>query len=277
MSVRQHPSLRDRIVRQWLGPRLQQRLQRAGLHLSLYGVRSSLDIRRGRLLETARVDLFLDVGANEGQYAQGLRDFGYRGEIISFEPQEAPFRALAERCSTDPLWTAHRLALGAQKQSFEINVAGRSVDSSFLRVVDNPPPWMPYEGTVYAGSERVQMTTLDEVVGELVPVDRRLGLKLDVQGYEAQVLGATHLLTRVVYAESEMILERAYVDQASPNDLISTFYDAGLHLVSTANGEVDETTGIVGWIDCSFVRELPEASRASGSAVSATAASAAAP
>ena len=32
------------------------------------------------------IDLILDVGANEGQFAQGVRDHGYRKDIISFEP-----------------------------------------------------------------------------------------------------------------------------------------------------------------------------------------------
>ena len=40
--------------------------------------------RRLRIMERLHIDLVLDLGANTGQYARGLRRAGYEGTIVSF-------------------------------------------------------------------------------------------------------------------------------------------------------------------------------------------------
>lgn len=58
-----------------------------GLDLRLYNPAESDMARLGQLLKHHAIDLVLDVGANTGQYAHYLRESGYAGKIISFEPQ----------------------------------------------------------------------------------------------------------------------------------------------------------------------------------------------
>ena len=41
--------------------------------------------RRKRLLDTLDVNCVLDVGANQGQFAEELRGVGFRGLIVSFQ------------------------------------------------------------------------------------------------------------------------------------------------------------------------------------------------
>jgi hypothetical protein len=48
-------------------------------------------------LQTRQVNVVLDVGANSGQYASGLRKAGFNGRIISFEPLSEPFIDLRNR------------------------------------------------------------------------------------------------------------------------------------------------------------------------------------
>ena len=54
---------------------------------------------RARLLASERIDLLLDVGANEGQYALRMRRAGFQGRIVSFEPLSDAFAALERRAA----------------------------------------------------------------------------------------------------------------------------------------------------------------------------------
>jgi FkbM family methyltransferase len=67
------------------------------------------------MLSQLGITMVFDVGAHIGhigEYATRLRHIGYRGRIISFEPQAAAFAVLANKAIGDPLWNAERLALG---------------------------------------------------------------------------------------------------------------------------------------------------------------------
>lgn len=50
-----------------------------------------------RLLHRYEIDLVLDVGAHRGDFGALLREAGYRGRIVSFEPLRGPRRAASPR------------------------------------------------------------------------------------------------------------------------------------------------------------------------------------
>ena len=55
------------------------------------------------IIEKFNIDLVIDAGANEGQFAQELRAF-YSGEIFSFEPVSSVFEKLAATAASDTDW-----------------------------------------------------------------------------------------------------------------------------------------------------------------------------
>jgi hypothetical protein len=69
--------------------------RRRGVHIRLARAarRYGLDVRESSkhpnlvdFINDRKIDVVLDVGANSGQFGQKLRGFGYRGDIVSYEP-----------------------------------------------------------------------------------------------------------------------------------------------------------------------------------------------
>lgn len=108
----------------------------AGFQLSkvprLDSVLASMGQRRLKFLRDDNVTLVLDVGANCGQFGAKLREQGYEGPIISFEPLAGPFMDLEERIQGDGLWTARNLALEESNGGSTIHVSANTWSSSFL-------------------------------------------------------------------------------------------------------------------------------------------------
>jgi FkbM family methyltransferase len=169
------------------------------------------------LLRQERINLVLDVGANNGQFAERLRESGYAGRIISFEPLAAAHAQLRGKAEGIANWTiADRCALGAQKGSVEIHVSENTLSSSILDMLPSHSEAAPR--SIYVGSETVPVNRLDDLVA-LSPDDRIL-LKIDVQGYERQVLeGASRLLPACRGLHVEMTLLPLYEGQILAREL----------------------------------------------------------
>ena len=104
---------------------------RSGQRLVDAGV-PTLDERRLLMLRADAIDVVVDVGANEGQYALSLRQAGWSGRIVSYEPQGAVVDTLTARAAGDNAWQVRRLAIGARREPLELKVSQSSMSSSFL-------------------------------------------------------------------------------------------------------------------------------------------------
>lgn len=143
-----------------------------------------------RLFHELQIDLVVDVGANRGQYGRFLRTaVGYRGAILSYEPVASAFDALAAVAAADGRWVAERMAIGATDGSLAINVAAADDLSSFLLPSQLGRAFL---GEALGGTrqESVRVTRLEAVLGAYDPEGTsRVFVKVDTQGYEAEVLG----------------------------------------------------------------------------------------
>jgi hypothetical protein len=109
--------IRHRLVR-----KLNQALNRVGLRLTRYP--PPADRRRARLIQRHAVTVVVDLGANTGQYGSMLRQHGYRGMILSYEPLPTAFRQLSAQSAGDANWQAFEAAVGAANGSVTLHVAG---------------------------------------------------------------------------------------------------------------------------------------------------------
>ena len=83
-----------------------------------------------RFLTDFQVDCVFDVGANEGQYAGKLRELGFRGSIISFEPIPTLANVLRRKAKCDPYWFVEELALDEEVRDTAFNIMIDSLFSS---------------------------------------------------------------------------------------------------------------------------------------------------
>ena len=65
---------------------LRRGLSAAGVVIYRRSVETDSDLQNSKIVRYLNIDLVLDVGANEGQYALSLRRNKYEGEILSIEP-----------------------------------------------------------------------------------------------------------------------------------------------------------------------------------------------
>ena len=120
------------------------------------------------LLAKLEVDLVLDVGANNGQYAKGIRRAGYAGPIISFEPAPEPFAKLRKASEKDPDWKAVQAALGSASGVGQLNLARASALNSFLAPNEyalTMKNWLKGKWETIETID-VPIRTLDEVLAE---------------------------------------------------------------------------------------------------------------
>ena len=202
---------------------------------------------RARLIDERGVTVVIDVGANAGQYARRLREDGYAGTIISFEPLRDAYELLCAASADDPAWHALNVALGDAPAVATINVSANSFSSSFLpisnRTVDAAPD------AAYIGVEDVSVTALDLLA---LPPGRKM-LKADVQGAEPSVLrGARALLPTVELVELEMSLVPMYEGQELAPAVCAMMRERGFVPVALEAGLTHPETGEILEIDGIF-------------------------
>lgn len=200
-------------------------------------------------------DLVLDVGANIGQYGSRLRELGYQGRILSFEPLSDAHAALSTRAAGDALWEVHPCcALGADMGNGNLNIAGNSVSSSLLPMLELHAEAAP--DSIYQGSQTTPIITLDSLLDTRIRPARKPYLKIDTQGYEAQVLAGAHETLRLVHAvEIELSLAPLYAEQKTWRYFIDLLEDAGFTLWELRHAFSDPRNGRVLQVDAVFSRE----------------------
>lgn len=227
-----------------------------GLELTRHRPEATEAGRFGRLLKQRGIDLVVDVGANKGGFAGKVREAGYKGPLVSFEPLREVHRLLESLSAADPAWTlAPRMALGAEPGEATLHVAGNSSSSSLLPMLPTHAEAAP--ASAYVAEERVPVQRLDAALPALMGTDaRRILLKIDTQGYERPVLeGAAGLLDRIDTLQLELSLVPLYEGQWLLADFLPDLTEKGFVLWSLSEVFSDPRTGQLLQVDGVFVRE----------------------
>jgi FkbM family methyltransferase len=153
----------------------------------------------------------LDVGANKGQFCIAAARRFPRAAVHAFEPAESAFQQLRRNTARYPNVTAYRKALGVKSAPIAFYENDYDQVSSALAI--DPANHHPNYDHRAVRVVSVEMERLDRLAPQWNLAAPVL-LKLDVQGYEKQVLcGAAGCLRSIDYIVLELPFVRLYQDQ----------------------------------------------------------------
>lgn len=230
-------------------------LRQFGYDVQKYGPHRDPLRRFQQALARHNARIVLDVGANVGQFAKRLRINGYHDRIISFEPLSGAHAKLMAAAKGDPQWTvASRCAVGASCGVIEINIAANSQSSSVLTMLDRHLAGDPKSG--YIGKESVELITLDAFLDKGPQLTTTpMGLKVDTQGYEAEVMsGLDRWGESIKVMQIEMSLAPLYDRSLGFVDLYRLMQDRGYRCISIEPNFIDTHTYEVLQTDAVFER-----------------------
>ncbi len=220
--------------------------QSFGILIRKYNPATSEELRRIKLLQHYNIDLVFDIGANKGQYAMGIMDAGYTNKIVSFEPLSSVHSIIEQESKKFENWkVAPRCAIGAKKEEIEINISANSVSSTLLNMLDSHIEGAPESKII--GKEKVQVFPLDEIGEGFTGNCKNIFLKIDVQGFEQEVLkGAEKMIAKAKGIEMEISLIPLYENQSwLLPQVLDYMQQKGFQLTSIVPAFTDNKTGKV--------------------------------
>jgi FkbM family methyltransferase len=221
---------------------------------------ADLSTHLANVLAASEIDCVLDVGANAGQYGSFLRDLGFKGHIVSFEPVRAVYERLRSTAASDSKWHCFHQALGDRDERKTINVYASTVFSSFLSASEySKSVWKSLD---QATPEEVEVARLDSVFDKIANKTgaHRFYLKMDTQGYDRNVFdGAAGVLASIHALQSELSLIPVYNQMPAAYDVLNAYHAAGFLISGMYPINRDEKTLAVVEYDCVLVRGHVEA------------------
>lgn len=183
--------------------------------------------RSVELIDTRRLDAFLDIGANFGLYTVILGRLPQIKEVHAFEPVRRNFAQLMGNVFANELSakvSAYRLALGPDPGSATIHIDPRSHGVSRIDLAD-----AGRDLRAFAQTENIDIARLDDV---LALSGRRCYVKIDVEGFASRVLvGMEHFLANnTVVLQVEMLASEKH-------DVLAHFARLGFRHLGDIEGD----------------------------------------
>lgn len=214
--------------------------------LGLDLVRRNLDTSEELLLKAVYgqfdIRTVLDVGANEGLYAESAFNQGFDGEIYSFEPIGAVFEKLQARAAGNGKWHAVNKGVGSSESEAQINVSENLTSSSVLEITNETVNVLSQTRTLR--NEKIYLTTVDAFIKENHSLRQNIFLKLDIQGYELEALkGAEQSLPLIKVIQAELSFGDLYHGAPRYTEIVDFLAKFEFEIFSIIPGFRDLKTG----------------------------------
>jgi FkbM family methyltransferase len=231
-------------------------LNQFGIDVHRFQPSTSFEAQIVAAMKKVKINVLFDIGANTGQFSLEMRDKGYSGNIVSFEPLVNARKKLIENSFKDKNWIVHeQAALGDYNGFIDINISKNSVSSSVLPMLDSHSE--AENDSIYIGKEKTPIITLDSVANNYLDKSSNCFIKIDTQGYEWPVLnGAINTLKKSQGILCELSLVPLYEGQHLWKDIILLLEKKGFLLWSISRGFTDQRDGRTLQVDAVFLKKI---------------------
>ena len=167
----------------------------------------------------------VDVGAHTGQFSLLVRALHSCARIIAFEPLADAASRYRRVFAGDPRATLHQAAIAPRRGPATMHVSASADSSSLLAITHRQAELFP--GTGEVGTAEVDAAPLDAFITP-AELSAPALLKIDVQGFELEVLRASRpLLDRFAHVYVEASFEELYRGQALAGEVAAFLAEHG--------------------------------------------------
>jgi FkbM family methyltransferase len=169
-------------------------------------------------MKAYNINVVIDVGANDGDYGREIRDRGYNGLIVSFEPNPMAYERLKTSIDYDSKWIAYPYAIGDYNGEAQLSVAENDSMSSLKDLTE----FGKNTGAKTVATRSVKIVRLDSFLLDHPELVENIYLKIDTQGFEMEVLlGTGDMLKSITAVQAEIALIHTYEGEIDWLEIIS--------------------------------------------------------
>tara|TARA_B100000945_G_C20347810_1_gene580664 strand:+ start:411 stop:1157 length:747 start_codon:yes stop_codon:yes gene_type:complete len=200
---------------------------RRGLY---YNIAASIELEE--LIKNLNINMIIDIGSNKGQFILILDKFFKNIKVLSFEPISEVLKKQKKFFASRENITFFNFALGSSNSETILNITRKKDSSSILQIANENLLGRNFD---IIEKRQISVKTLESALRNIKLKDSIL-LKLDVQGYEFEVLkGAENLLPKIKYIITEVAKNQIYKNQVAENIVIKYLKERNFEIIKTAN------------------------------------------
>jgi FkbM family methyltransferase len=200
---------------------------RKGLY---YNIAASVELEE--LVKDLEVDTIIDVGSNKGQFILIIDKFFKNTKVLSFEP-------ISELLEIQKNFFVNRknirffnFGVGSINSKIILNITRQKDSSSILEIEKKDKLGKKFD---IIEKRQIDIKKLEDVVNS-EKLNGSVLLKLDVQGYELEVLkGAVNILPKIKYIITEVAENQFYKNQVTENVIIKYLNDKNFKIMKFTN------------------------------------------
>ena len=194
----------------------------------------------------------LDIGANEGQFADKMHAVFPAATIYSFEPIPETFAVLTKNFENVPQIKPVNIAIGDAAGEISFNKNESTASSSFLKMTNQHTDNFYF--AIKTEPISVKVDTLENAMKEMDLVLPLL-IKIDVQGFEDKVIkGGTEVIKKADLVFCEVSFVELYNGQSLFEKTFQTFKDLGFKYIGSIDQLRSPETNHILQADAIFIK-----------------------